>query len=260
MNQSSATWGPLEPLAQEVAKNKIDGFCLSHELIHYVQKTWPNGKPVVSYYVNGGVVFFVEGAYINYGYTVEKEFQHDLRQHQVRAKTAAGAISLGLARQFPEIPLYIQLNIPTLYTYIMFIAQAGDEAKQVQETLKTLFPEATLNILDRPPRVLDVSEIPNFIQHFKKINTFSPGQKRIFINLAILAGICSVFSLLAFFGTIFSIISTIAFVLFVAYFILVLGQLSNASVDPSTVKLTDLFKTIPAMIQRLREQNKKKQP
>jgi len=140
----------LQALSAAVVSKEIDGFFVQYEYQARIPNKWPDGKTVRVYRSHKGLLYFRPGAWTNYGFKNEAAFQRALKTGGVSAKTAAGALSLGLARRLAGKPLYGSIRGLAQEIPQTVLLASQEEADDLREMLVRIAPEAVVDISAGP--------------------------------------------------------------------------------------------------------------
>jgi|GEM_PF-4964177 len=145
-------WGPYQPLAEEVARGRLDGFEMPYEDSVWVAPCWPDGKSIVRFPAQGLIVFRYM-AHQHYGYESERDFAIDLRKSMVVAKTVPGALALGRSRGIEGPPIHVAVSARQFNAHLRFVARTEAEAELMRAYLARLLPDATIRIDSNPYKI-----------------------------------------------------------------------------------------------------------
>lgn len=173
-------WGALLPLAEEVSKKNIDGFEIPFELVNLKGYEWPhNGGPVAKYTTIHGFLLLREEAHENFGYYSPRDFASAAKRNLLRAKTVPGAISLGRTRSVAFKPIHIFLSINDLWSDLRFLAETSEEALQMRDFLRNIYPESKISISENAVKTILTNAFSfNILTAFTQFHTLLPRQKR----------------------------------------------------------------------------------
>lgn len=186
MANDTEKWGALFPLAEQVSKKTIDGFEMPFEMLNLAGTEWPHeGGSIVRFNTRQGVLLFRDGAHENYGYFSPRDFASAAKKNALRAKTIPGAISLGRARAVLNKPLHIHLSIKGLWTDLRFYAETSEEALQMRDFLRNIYPESKINISENAVKLaLTTAFSFNIFEALKDFHLLLPRQKRAIFTLS----------------------------------------------------------------------------
>lgn len=127
-----------------VGEGRIDGFVLRSEPADWPER-WPDGSTVYSFSAGGGrSLLFREGAWLAYGFASAQEFRQHCQRRSIRAKTAAGILSVGVCRKTTPRSFSGYLYLPDCPEPLVLRLENQQELEEVEALAQSIEPQAVL--------------------------------------------------------------------------------------------------------------------
>ena len=193
----TGAWARFGALPAAAVNRCIDGIFMQYEQKLAFPEHWPDGKPVCRYRTPRGFLLFRPGAWAHYGLKKEEDFIRAARSSGIMCRSAAGALSLGLARRINGKPFYATVEglIDGVTVAVPIVSK--EEFADLRELVRTIGPEAKTELSSE--LIMALAKASGLFEPRKLYAKFAKLSRREAVSIGILAlvGILSCIVLLA---------------------------------------------------------------